>query len=71
MTQTTEGTGNGSVYKVKQKILNGDVKNSNLQLATVVSGSAADLENVELIKAPDGTESLMDRKSLVIKGGEG
>ena len=31
MTQTTEGTGFGSVDRVKSKILNGDVKQSNLR----------------------------------------
>ena len=31
MTQTTEGTGPGSVDRVKSRILNGDVKNSNLE----------------------------------------
>lgn len=63
MTQTTEGTGPGSVERVKSKILNGDVKDSNLLLAN--------FENVELIKAPNGTESSMDGRDLFIKGGEG
>jgi hypothetical protein len=70
-TQTTEGTGPGSVDRFKSRILNGDVRDSNLQLATVLNGGSADLENVQLIKAPDGTESSMDGKNLVIKGGEG
>lgn len=71
MTQTTEGTGSGAVERVKSKILNGDVKDSNLQLATIIGSGNADLENVELIKAPDGTEGELDGKNLVIKGGEG
>lgn len=68
-TQTTEGTGPGSVDRVKSRILNGDVKDSNLSLTTIINGGA-DLENVELIKAPDGTESNDDGKDLVIRGGE-
>jgi hypothetical protein len=69
MTQTTEGTGPGSVDRVKARIFNGDVKDSNLLLVT--SGSDVDLENVELIKAPNGTEGSMDGRDLVIRGGEG
>lgn len=72
MTQTTEGTGAGSVYRVKSKILNGDVKDSNLLLTTVINNAGgSDLENVELIKAPDGNEEDMDGDDLVIRGGEG
>lgn len=71
MTQTTEGTGPGSVERVKSRIKNGDVKDSNLSLTTIINNAGGDLENVELIKAPDGTESNMDGKNLVIKGGEG
>ena len=63
MTQTTEGTGPGSVERVKSKIINGDVKDSNLLLVNYT--------NIELIKAPNGTESSMDGRDLVIKGGEG
>jgi hypothetical protein len=69
MTQTTEGTGPGSVDRVKSRILNGDVKDSNLLLTT--SGSDVDLENVQLVKAPNGTEDSMDGRDLVIRGGEG
>lgn len=71
MTQTTEGTGSGSAERVKSKILNGDVKDTNLQLATIVGGGNADLESVQLIKAPDGTSSSIDGKNLTIQGGEG
>jgi hypothetical protein len=67
MTQTTQGTGPGSVDRVKSKITNGDVRDSNLLLATLGS----DLESVELIKAPNGTASSMDGLDLVIRGGEG
>jgi hypothetical protein len=35
MTQTTEGTGNGSVDRVKFNIKNGDVKNHNLKMTNV------------------------------------
>ena len=69
MTQTTEGTGPGSVDRVKARILNGDVKDSNLLLIT--SGSDVDLENVQLVKAPNGTSESMDGLGLVIRGGEG
>jgi hypothetical protein len=69
MTQTTEGTGLGSVDRVKSRILNGDVRDSNLLLATL--GSDADLESVQLIKAPNGTSESMDGLDLVIRGGEG
>lgn len=70
-TQTTEGTGPGSVDRVKSRILNGDVKDSNLSLTTIVNNvGGADLENVELIKAPDGTAEDMDGANLVIRGGE-
>lgn len=71
-TQTTEGTGHGSVDRVKSRILNGDVKDSNLSLTTIINnvGGTADLENVELIKAPDGTAEDMDGASLEIRGGE-
>lgn len=65
---TTEGTGHGSVDRVKSRILNGDVKDSNLLLTTVISGN---LENVELIKAPNGDVNDMDGHNLVIKGGDG
>ncbi len=69
---TTEGTGPGSADNIKNKILNGDVRDSNLQLTTIISGgNATDLENVQLIKAPDGTSSSMDGKNLTIQGGEG
>ena len=67
MTQTTEGTGPGSVDRAKSRIFNGDVRDSNLLLATLGS----DLENVQLIKAPNGTASSMDGLDLVIRGGEG
>lgn len=70
MTQTTEGTGPGSVDRLKSRIINGDVKDSNLLLSTVVNNSS-DLESVELIKSPDGTATNNDGKNLVIKGGEG
>ena len=71
MTQTTEGTGHGSADRVKSRILNGDIKDSNLELVTIIGSGSGDLENVELIKAPDGTASSMDGKHLLIKGGEG
>lgn len=71
MTQTTEGTGPGSVDRVKARIFNGDVKDVNLQLATVIGSGSVDLENVQLIKAPNGTEGSMDGLDLVIRGGEG
>jgi hypothetical protein len=64
MTQTTQGTGIGSVTRVKSKIINGDVRDSNLLLV-------ANYTNIELIKAPNGTESSMDGRDLVIRGGEG
>lgn len=71
MTQTTEGTGPGSVDRVKSRILNGDVKDSNLSLTTIINNvGGADLENVELIKAPDGTAENMSGSSLEIRGGE-
>jgi hypothetical protein len=63
MTQTTQGTGIGSVTRVKSKIINGDVRDSNLLLANFT--------NIELIKAPNGTEDSIDGKDLVIRGGEG
>ena len=69
MTQTTEGTGHGSVDRVKSRILNSDVRDSNLLLTTL--GSDVDLENVQLIKAPNGTSGSMDGLDLVIRGGEG
>jgi len=71
MTQTTEGTGPGSVDRVKPRILNGDVKDSNLQLATIMGSGSVDLENVQLIKAPNGTEDSIEGRDLVIRGGEG
>lgn len=43
MTQTTEGTGTGSVERVKFKILNGDVKNSNLRMTKTLSNFAQTL----------------------------
>lgn len=72
-TQTTEGTGPGSVDRVKSRILNGDVKDSNLSLTTIINnvGGNADFENVELIKAPDGTAEDKDGTNIVIRGGEG
>jgi hypothetical protein len=70
MTQTTEGTGPGSVERVKSRIVNGDVKDSNLSLTTIINNAGGDLENVELIKAPDGNEEVMSGSNLVIKGGE-
>jgi len=70
MATTTEGTGPGSVDRVKRRILNGDVRDSNLELVTIIQ-NGGDLESVELIKAPDGTASSMDGKDLVIKAGEG
>ena len=71
-TQTTEGTGPGSVDRVKSRILNGDVKDSNLSLTTIINGGGGevDLENVSLIKATDGTADSMDGEDLVIRGGE-
>lgn len=70
MTQTTEGTGHGAVDRVKSKIINGDVRDSNLELVTVLNNNS-DFENVQLIKAPDGSESDLDGKELVIQGGAG
>jgi hypothetical protein len=35
MTQTTEGTGPGSVERVKSKIINGDVRDSNLKMTNM------------------------------------
>jgi hypothetical protein len=68
MTQTTEGTGPGSVDRVKSRILNSDVRDSNLELTTIIESG---FESVELIKAPNGTESSMDGRDIVIRGGEG
>ena len=63
MTQTTEGTGFGSVDRVKSKILNGDVKQSNLRTLDSIIFSE--------IKSGDGTLDSMDGKNLLIRGGDG
>lgn len=42
MTQTTEGTGPGSVERVFPKIINGVVKTSNIPPSTVINTDVAD-----------------------------
>jgi len=63
MTQTTEGTGFGSVDRVKSKIVNGDVKQSNLRTLDSIIFTE--------IKSGDGTLDNMDGRDLLIKGGDG
>lgn len=64
---TTEGTGNGSVYNVKPRILNGVVRTENIDPNTVIESDVAD-GAVTTSKLADGSVTVA--KMRVFKSSE-
>lgn len=69
MTQTTEGTGPGSVDRVKPRILNGVVRSENIPPSTVINADVADgsISTAKLANSAVSTAKLANNAVTVAK----
>jgi hypothetical protein len=66
MTQTTQGTGAGSVYDIFPRIINGKVTVQNI-VGDILENSTEQIT----ISTADGTENIKDAKNIYLTGGDG